>query len=903
MFNSSVAIHGLFRHSAGKPFRLLLASLLAFLSVTAHAQLTSVEHKAIDDVLTAGNLRPKDLEFDRTTISSPWVLSLCQEANAKPLEAIDDLLSTHDIAREASLPELLTKASSFLGPAQAAPLDTANYRGQLPADVPEAIRPTIEEIVHFIAASNEAVRGALKNLAPDERRMLIEGLSALPLKGTKESLGFVKGHPETTTRLLELLSKVDLPAIRNASITLATEVRRRLPALQAFGRKTDWKGSVVATVDGVNLEISGVGNDAHELSDRMLCIDFGGVNHFAGRYAAGIGYSSVLIDFGSSETIDTADAGAGCGVLGIGMAFFIGGNAHFHTGSLNCGAGVGGVGVLVKSGGAATYRSATMSQGYGAFGVGMLIDTSGENHYTAQDLSQGAGFTGGLGWLIDRKGDSSFHCVPNDPTKPARAQGYGGGTLSENPQLPGGIGLLTACEGSHPTTASSKAQGFGEHMGLGSFFSGAGGDTLTATSMAQGVGLQGGSGYLLHLVGSNTYTVRQGSCQGFGVDKGVGVLLDRQGDTIYASAYGRPGSGVAGGLGILIDPEGDDRYWGSPGVSTFDALGIFVHVGGSNRFADTLHDNQISLSNYSVAASLEDPRRGSAPAFPDRKYPKPGSEPTPSETQLQVLYERAMLQDPLSSSAAVDGLVAIGTPAVEWILKNKLGATDSYALDVISEIITAVGQPAKQALAPYVQSDSALVGKNAIELAIRSNAKEVGAFLSGPMSKPETQLAAVQAAGELQAESTVQKLMPLAGSQDKRLAEEAMKSLARIGSSEAVSTATALLLSDDLIVRRSAMELVAKFPSSALAWANPSFKTFDERLIRISLELLGKCQDSEAVSKAASFLDDSRPAVRIQALLAINGRVPKDSRGRVLDLRNDPDPLVRQVAAGIDLGR
>jgi hypothetical protein len=43
--------------------------------------------------------------------------------------------------------------------------------------------------------------------------------------------------------------------------------------------------------------------------------------------------------------------------------------------------------------------------------------------------------------------------------------------------------------------------------------------------------------------------------------------------------------------------------------------------------------------------------------------------------------------------------------------------------------------------------------------------------------------------------------------------------------------------------------------------------------------------------------------MRIQALLALNGRVPEAYRTIVLDARRDIDPLVRAVAMRTDLGR
>jgi HEAT repeat protein len=77
----------------------------------------------------------------------------------------------------------------------------------------------------------------------------------------------------------------------------------------------------------------------------------------------------------------------------------------------------------------------------------------------------------------------------------------------------------------------------------------------------------------------------------------------------------------------------------------------------------------------------------------------------------------------------------------------------------------------------------------------------------------------------------------------------------------------------------------------------------DERKARIGVELLAAVGSPDALEAVGPYLTDERVGVRIQALVALNGRAPANWKQAVLDRRKDPNPLVRAVAARIDPGR
>jgi HEAT repeat protein len=145
--------------------------------------------------------------------------------------------------------------------------------------------------------------------------------------------------------------------------------------------------------------------------------------------------------------------------------------------------------------------------------------------------------------------------------------------------------------------------------------------------------------------------------------------------------------------------------------------------------------------------------------------------------------------------------------------------------------------------------------------------------------------------------------MQLCVSKDRLTALNALVALAAIGDPASLGTGSAFLASEDLPMRKAAIELVSRFPADGLTMARSLAADAQERRARIGIELLSAIGTPEALRECARALLDTRPGVKIQALLALNGRCPEESRAALLELRQDPSPLVRAVAQKIDPGR
>ena len=89
--------------------------------------------------------------------------------------------------------------------------------------------------------------------------------------------------------------------------------------------------------------------------------------------------------------------------------------------------------------------------------------------------------------------------------------------------------------------------------------------------------------------------------------------------------------------------------------------------------------------------------------------------------------------------------------------------------------------------------------------------------LAGALGRPALQRLAVRAAGSLQSQDAVPAILPLCASTDRILALDAMVALEQIGDERAYETASALLRSPSLPMRKAAIGLMAKFPARAIA--------------------------------------------------------------------------------------
>lgn len=873
------------------PFGLLVSILSAGLGAVAVAQLTDLERRGLDQALYIGNMTARNLEWSRDVYPSAFKLKSITDISAKPLDGSDRLLGIHRKGLEYGPGQLLRliRFDLLAEPSRTTP--PANPRSADLESLPEPLRQPVKDILVGMKRSDALIRAALAQLTSDERRTLIEGLPQLA-SGELLKFEFISGQTRQTKAAMRLLEKVDLPMILLAGELLVDSTASAIPALRLGAKRSRLDGPVKQTMLGLMVSIRGKGSDVHSDRDAALTIDLGGDDRYTGRAGAGIGACSVLIDLGGNDTYDVGDLSTGAGLLGIGLAYDLGGNDTRRGGSLTFGAGLAGVGVFVDVLGDDTYQAKGLTQGFGMFGAGICIDTEGRDRYQGGLLCQGAARTGGVGWLIDRKGDDTYRAggLVRSTTMPdafvAMAQGYGGGYREE--EMAGGIGLLSDGAGDDVYIAGAYAQAAGSWLALGSLYDRSGQDTYAAYHFAQGCGLSG-SAFLFDLSGDDEYVVKQGASQGLGHDYGIGMLLDRSGNDQYSSASARPGSGNAAGLGILLDASGDDRYASMPAFGG-DAAGLFADLGGEDVYGSA--SGPLLASRGGTAIDLEVTRTDREATPIPRRRPTPGSRKLSDDAALETTFANAGLDE-----RALDDLIAMGQPAFQWLVIHKLATANTAQIDLLSRLVVEIGEPARSLIASKVSSGNLDEARAALKITAQASVEEAAPFIPAALEVRSLQRLAAAAAGVVRSRQSTVQLIGLAASDDKLLVREALLALAQIKDSQCVGTAQALLASSDLMVRQAAIELIAQFPGDAAAVAARMIDGADERTIRLGLQVLGRVGGAEALRQIGQSLSAASPGVRIQALVELSGRVPAELKERVEALRQDPNALVRTVAA------
>ena len=907
------------RSSRWRLLAVLASLLLLGLSVQLSAQLTEAEKKGVEDTLFIGNMSLKDLEFERKPFADPYRLALVNLALDKPLEAADKIMALHGEAKTGPIARILgsglKEALGDTWPRELQPTVTS------PPDVrqvPDALKQIVGNLLTALQEANNQIRMATSKLSPQELRILIEGLPIWAVEEPKVKFEFIKLPQPSQKTLLELLSKVELWRIRAASVALTETVDKSIPLLKRTS--VDIPKPLKLQAGGMTVVLAGKSNDLHEDTDSRLTIDLGGNDRYTGRHGAGIGYASVLIDLGGDDYYDVKDASVGCGLMGIGVARDCGGTDTFIGGSLCFGSGMGGVGVFVKDGGNDTYRATSLAQGYGQFGVGLCVDTGGDDHYDLKLMGQGAARTQGLGWLIDRSGADVYQAGGLSMNEPlftgvsySNAQGYGSGYREDTGGVSGGVGLLTDLGGNDAYLAETYCQAASYWFSLGSLYDHAGNDTYSAYHYAQASAMHMTGAYLFDLAGDDGYIVKFGAAHAIGHDYGVAFFLDRSGDDVVAARDSTPGLGNANGLGLFIDAAGIDRYAGPPGKGNpargSGSLGVFVDLSGQDLYREGLADGTaqfrdgwgVAYDEYSP--STQDAKPNEQPA----ENPKPGTIAKPADQELAEIYRKATQWGVGSAQQEVADnirkLIEIGMPAFDWMIAARLKTADRLQVRAFVEVAKGIGQPAKDAIALKTSSADEDESREALQICIDGVFKEAGPLIPGILQKGMNKRLAVRAAGALGANDAVQDLMPLTLDKDRLLALDAMISLASIGDEQAVSTAQSLLVTGDLPMRKAALQLLSKFPKQALGAGQSLILQDNEHEVRMGIDLLGALGTPEALEAIGPKLIDPRPGVRIEAMLALNGRVPQSFRSYLSALRDDPIPTVRAVAQKIDPGR
>jgi hypothetical protein len=556
---------------------------------------------------------------------------------------------------------------------------------KIPGGVPERLRAPLGFLVGCIAEANGHIRHALRNLSEREKRDLIEGLPQWATGTPLVKFSFVRQRQPDPRHLLGLLQKANLSEIRTAGVRLARQVETALPVWRSLSSAVRLAGTQRFTVDGVKVELSGQGDDEHASLDSSLCIDLGGRNHFSGRYGAGVGYASVLIDCGQS-TFDVPDLSVGTGVLGIGLAYELNGHGDFRGHSLCFGSGVAGIGALFVDGGESRFRSISLSQGFGFFGAGLLMDTGGSDSFRADLYAEGAARTQGLGWLIAQKGNDVFRCgglVPSPSGHSSCGQGYASG-FAGAPMRSGGCGLLTAFGSNNVYVGEDHCQAAADLGGIGSTFDSGGSGTRAATEKAQGFADRQSGAFLYDLGSDDSSSCKQGACHGFANRLSVAFVLSRGDRNLWASKDGEPASGSGGSASIFVNDGAETCVTGEPGqdlvFGRLHSVGLFCSASGAARVL--------------AEAPLEVTVRGSGVSYqrssaPESAEPLGGVSGPPESNPANPPPSTASSADVFEVRRALEGLAAGSDPGAVGAASALIGSKDLLvrmgAIDVLAK--------------------------------------------------------------------------------------------------------------------------------------------------------------------------------------------------------------------------
>jgi hypothetical protein len=221
--------------------------------------------------------------------------------------------------------------------------------------------------------------------------------------------------------------------------------------------------------------------------------------------------------------------------------------------------------------------------------VSIIIDHSGDDVYTSleEDFSQGCG-NFGISILVDKKGNDI----------------YQGNNFSQGCGV-FGIGILQDEQGNDIYSGDTMVQGAAT-FGIGLLIDLKGDDRYSGALMTQGFGYTKGLGGIVELDGNDMYQsgnkyldyresegAFRSFSQGFGfgcrnyAGGGIGILADYRGNDDYTGNYFAQGSSYWFSLGILYDREGRDTYDArryAQGAGIHLSVGSLLDCSGDDRY-------------------------------------------------------------------------------------------------------------------------------------------------------------------------------------------------------------------------------------------------------------------------------------------------------------------------------
>lgn len=885
----------------GQITRVGVGLLCAICAVAASAQFSDNDKKALSDAFFIANAGPENFRYPRIDPRDKDTLPFVHRVLSDPLAGAETLYGLHQKSNTSISRLLLVVRREMLEDKNETPPAPIFIDDAVPNQVPQEFRPSLQRLAGAIQAANNTIRAAMSKLSESEQRALIESLPQWA-SNTDVKFDFVKQKPFSLNEVSSLIAKVDLQEIRRSAETLAAVAEREMAIIKQAAGSSLFLGKVEGRVGNVPFVFAGKGDDIHNERGAMLTVDIGGNDRYIGRHGAGIGYSSVMIDVDGSDTYDVPDASLGAGILGVGLAYDLGGNDTCRAKSLAFGAGVAGVGCWYKTGGDDDYRGSSLVQGFGYYGIGLCTDTSGDDTFTAESFAQGSARSNGVGWLTSLNGNNTYRTTAQE----SYSQGSSSGFYGWAPNAPGGIGMLTDLGGidSYQAGGYSQAAGFGR--ACGSLFDANGDDLYLGGNWSIASSSREGGAFLFDSLGDDRYAGVSAACC-CAIERSVSVLVDNAGSDLYSAGRSFIAASLQMGYSLLFDGGGIDIYSPRLGSSQNSSFSMSVDIGQLQLAGTEMTDSYGRYKDGFLRMLIPGGVSGSPDLIlpPITMKPNTASMPTPPEMEkLFALASQRLKPTTLAEIAdARNRLVSIGLEAVKWMVEKKLATATDNEIDVIGLVANAAGQDAINAVVLSINNPNESLAVGALKVSAKYAFKDAGALLSAAIQKPGLRLAAIQAAVMLKEKAAAPDLMLITAGQDRWEACLAAEALWHTNDPGSVGTAQVLLGAQEWPLRQSAFMLLAENPTMSLPIAKAMSMSTVEKEARLGMELLGRIGTQEALAEAVKGLKDQRPGVRIQALLALNERFPKEALPQLANLREDGDTRVRLVAKSVSIGR
>lgn len=457
----------------------------------------------------------------------------------------------------------------------------------------------------------------------------------------------------------DVMSKIDLNSFYYSCLRLSFAAERLAYNLKELRKRKNinWnkQNADINTPLG-KVIVRGSKYDRIDTQKSLLIIDFGGNDKYYGNPGGNSDIEhpfGILIDLSGNDKYNCTNnlPSMGAGILGMGILIDVNGNDNYRADFFSQGAGLIGVGILADFSGTDSYTLKHSGQGTGYFGVGMLLDYAGRDFYRIWANGQGLGGTGGVGILIDSKGDDYYYAEPSakvtgrgdyhseNKLSYSYAQGCGvgrRGDISDGHSWAGGIGALIDIKGNDKYTSANWSLGSAYWFGIGILYDGEGDDRYKASVFSLASGAHYCISTLIDENGNDRYIGTGDSKMnfGFGHDYTVSLFLDKRGNDKYSIIKNGFGFAINMSQSFFLDLDGDDTYEISsdrdgfgivndikPPFSIYSMfyafssqLGLFIDANGKDKYIASkkkmhiknnfLLKNNFNKWNYGINAGL-----------------------------------------------------------------------------------------------------------------------------------------------------------------------------------------------------------------------------------------------------------------------------------------------------------